>query len=103
MGEQLADQVVELGDAGPARHVGGDGGHGLAAQDVLDEGGQVAARPGLDKKPRPIGVHGLHQARKLHRRGPVSQGQLAHGGGIIGKPLSRGAAVDRHPGAWNSA
>ena len=92
---QLRDQVVDLRRPALARHVRGDRGERLAAEDVLHERRQVAARPGLDEEPHAVGVHRLDHPRELDRGHPVVHGQGADRGGVGRELLAGGAAVDR--------
>ena len=74
---EQAGQVVELGHARAPRHVGGHRAGRLPAQDVLDEGRHVPARPGLHEDPRAVRVQRLDRLAEAHRARPVLDEQLA--------------------------
>jgi hypothetical protein len=74
---QLGDQVIQLSDAGPPGDVGGNRGVRSAAQDVVDECGEVAAGAGFDEQPDIVGVHVLDGLADSTRTYPVLVGQVA--------------------------
>ena len=51
--------MVQLGQTAAARQVGGDCERRLAAEDVFDEAGQVAAGPDIDEQAKAVRMHGL--------------------------------------------
>ena len=56
MGQERAKEVVELGQARAARDVGRHRDEREPAEDILGEGGEVAARAGLDEQPHAVVV-----------------------------------------------
>ena len=74
---------------------GGNRGERLAAQDVLHERRQVAARPGLDEHPHAVRVHRLDHPRELDRGHPVVHREVADRVGVGRELLAGRAAVNR--------
>ena len=60
------DQVIQLGQTAAAGQVGRDRERRLAAEDVFDEAGQVAACPDIDEQAKAVGVHGLDRLAERH-------------------------------------
>ena len=74
---EASEQVMELGYAGAAHHVGGERNEGFAAEDVLDECRQVAAWTGLHEEADALGVEVLDKLGEAHRLGPVPDSEAS--------------------------
>src|SRR5579875_2927408 len=88
---QKRRHMVELRQSRTMHYVSGDRLEGTAAQTILNERGQMAARAALHKQTHPIDVHGLNHARELDRTGPVLNGQAADRFGVVRKALASDA------------
>ena len=93
----MAGEVVELRDARSRGVSAGDGAGGPAAQDVLDERGQVAARPDLDEHPRPRRRTAPRSSRGTRPGGPVLDHQLTDRRRIVRVRSRRRAGPERRP------
>ena len=93
LGEQGRDQVVELGQARPARQVGGDREGRSAPQGVLDEAGEIAPGPDVDEDVEAVGVNRLDRLAERHRAGPLVDREPADRLGVVGHPAGDGAGV----------
>ncbi len=97
MGRERAKEVVELGQARAARDVGRHRDEREPAEDILGEGGEVAARAGLDEQPHAVVVQVPDQLGEADRFGPVRDGELADRLGIVRERPGGRARVDRPP------
>ena len=96
MCRQQTDQVVEVLEAGAATVVRRDREVVPLAQDVGHESGQIRGRSDLYEDPRTVGVQGLHRLPEANGTGPVLEGQLSNGIGIVRYPGGGHAGVERN-------
>ena len=68
--------MVQLGEPAATGQVGGDRERRLAAEDVFDEAGEVAASADIDEKAKAVGVHGLDRLAERNGGGPLLDGEL---------------------------
>src|SRR5262249_4966967 len=96
VGGQQTNQVVELRDAGAARDVGRYGQIRLAAQNIVDEGRQVAAWADLHKQAYTVAIHRFDRSAELDRPDPVLVRERTSAGKVGWVGGNAGAGIERH-------
>ena len=92
---QLGGEMVELIQTRAPRCINGQRQMRVTAQNVIDKGCQIVARPAFDENPRAIGVHLADGFGEPHPPRPLIGGQFADRIGRIGKGPRAQAGIHR--------